>query len=104
MTARRICFTLNNYKEEDIEALLKEDKFSYVIFGLEVGESGTPHLQGYAEFHKPSKYAPLAKKYHMHCEVARGTQQQAIDYCKKDGDYREKGEPRQDGGEKEKAR
>ena len=47
MSTRRICFTKNNYEESDIDALLAEERFSYVIFGLEVGEQGTPHLQGY---------------------------------------------------------
>ena len=43
------------------QILLSEERFSYVIFGLEVGEQGTPHLQGYAEFHKKAKFAAIAK-------------------------------------------
>lgn len=78
--------------------MLKEEKFSYVVIGEEVGESGTHHLQGYAEFTKPAKWAPLAKKFKMHCEVARGTALQAIEYCKKDGIFVERGESRGDGG------
>ena len=107
MSTRRICFTKNNYEESDIDALLAEERFSYVIFGLEVGEQGTPHLQGYAEFHKKTKFATIAKKYKMHCEVTRGTQKEAVDYCKKDGNWRERGEPRcgaEVGGLMEKAR
>ena len=69
MSTRRICFTKNKYEESDIDALLAEERFSYGIFGLEVGEQGTPHLQGYAEFHKKTKFATIAKKYKMHCEV-----------------------------------
>lgn len=86
MASRRICFTKNNYSSEDVEALLKEPKFSYIVFGKETGESGTPHLQGYAEFHKLSKYSPIAKKHSMACFATRGTQLEAITYCKKDGD------------------
>jgi hypothetical protein len=46
---RNICFTLNNYTSQEYEALLYNDNFKYVIIGKEVGESGTPHLQGYGE-------------------------------------------------------
>jgi len=94
MSGRRIVFTKNNYSEEDYRALWEEEKFSYIIIGKEVGESGTPHLQGYAEFTKLSKFAPIAKKHKMFCELARGTQEQAITYCKKDGDWAERGEPK----------
>lgn len=102
MTTRRICFTLNNYTEESEKALREEKRFSYLIYGREIGESGTPHLQGYAEFYKPTKYAALAKLHKMHCEVTKGTQAEAILYCKKDGDVYEQGEKREeDGGKKE---
>lgn len=108
MSTRRICFTQNNYTDESIQALLDETRFSYVIFGKEVGKEGTPHLQGYAEFHKKTKYAGIAKIHKMHCEVTQGTALQAAEYCKKDGDWTEKGEIRDDsgakGGDIEKAR
>lgn len=103
MSARRIVFTKNNWTQEDKEALLSECKFSYVIIGEEVGEQGTPHLQGYAEFEKKAKWAPIAKKYKMFCELAR-TQKEAIEYCKKGGNFEERGTPRLEGGEAEKSR
>lgn len=106
MSTRRIVFTKNNWTEEDYRALWEEPKFSYLVMGKEVGENGTPHLQGYAEFFKKAKYAALAKKHKMACFVAK-TQKEAIEYCKKDGDWAEKGEPRKDaqsGGQIEKDR
>ena len=53
-----------------------------MIFGLEVGEQGTPHLQGYAEFHKKAKFAAIAKKYKMHCEDRNIRREKAIAYLK----------------------
>ncbi|ALE29538.1 replication associated protein [Lake Sarah-associated circular molecule 2] len=104
MSTRRIVFTKNNWTEEDYRALMEEPLFSYLIIGKEIGEKGTPHLQGYAEFTKKAKYGALAKKYKMHCEVSRGTQDEAIKYCMKDGDYAEKGTKKLDGASAEKNR
>jgi len=43
---RAWCFTLNNYTEEERDAL-RSLKCKYIVFGYERGEEGTPHLQGY---------------------------------------------------------
>lgn len=65
----------------------------YLIFGYEVGDTGTPHLQGVVIFKnqisKPSKY--FTAQYHF--EPMRGTPTEAVDYCKKDGTYHEQGDP-----------
>lgn len=96
---RNWVFTLNNYTAEDIEALKKEvasEEIQWVIFGKEVGQEGTPHLQGYIEFNKANTLAALKKllgpKYHW--EQRKGTREQAVAYCKKDGDWEEYGEPK----------
>jgi len=62
--------------------------------GREVGESGTPHLQVYIEFNEGISMSQLKKRLlckTLHCEPRYGTAEQASDYCKKDGDYFEKG-------------
>lgn len=43
-------FTINNYGDDAIEilrSLVSRKIASYIVFGTEVGESGTPHLQGF---------------------------------------------------------
>jgi len=45
------CATVNNYTDECVENMKKfiSEYCSYGVFGYEVGESGTPHLQIYCE-------------------------------------------------------
>lgn len=83
---RNWCFTLNNYTEEEVEAI-KVIECNYLIFGKEVGESGTPHLQGYIEF-KNARHLGGVKKLigsRAHLETRKGTAEQASTYCKKEG-------------------
>jgi len=96
--ARNICFTVNNYAENEMEALEQWKQVTYLIYGKEVGESGTSHLQGYLELKTSVPFTTLKKKIpRAHMEARKGTAQQAADYCKKDGDYVEKGEISQQG-------
>lgn len=88
---RNFVFTVNNYTDDDVKAL---DAFecSYMIYGYEKGESGTPHLQGYCEMKIQKSIKQLKKDFpRAHIEKRRGTAQQAADYCKKDGQFVEKG-------------
>lgn len=81
---RNACFTINNYKPSDCDKL-KELKCDYIVFGKEVGASGTPHLQGYIEFKGGKRFSTLKKMFPtMHIEPRKGTAKQASDYCKKD--------------------
>lgn len=89
LQARFWCFTLNNYSDAELqrysELTLLPGGPNYLLFGREVGESGTPHLQGYIEF--PSKKGFGAVKAllgeRVHLEKRRGSQQEATDYCRK---------------------
>lgn len=89
--ARNFCFTINNYTEQDVQNILGTE-CKYVCFGKEVGESGTPHLQGYICFQNARHFNAL-KKVHAtaHWEVAKGLPSQAKAYCQKDGDFYEVG-------------
>lgn len=90
-TSRRWCFTLNNYSDDDLSKISTWSS-TYSVFGREISSTGTPHLQGFVVFPKTQRLSAV-KKLHCRChwEVARGTSQQAADYCKKDGDYVESG-------------
>lgn len=85
-------FTLNNYTDADYDDLLNNDLFSYIIIGKEVGDEGTPHLQGYFELKKQSRFNKVKLiNTKMFFERRKGSQEQAIAYCKKDGVYEENG-------------
>ncbi len=64
--------------------------------GKEVGEMGTPHLQGYIALKvKSKKFRPLPTfavkreegKNAMHFERARGNREQNYKYCSKEGNF-----------------
>jgi len=91
-----MCFTHNEYTDGDIEKIKALPWITYGCIGKEVGESGTPHLQGYIQFKrravkKTTDELEKALGKRPHCEVAKGTSEQAATYCKKDGDFTEWG-------------
>ena len=89
--SRSYVFTLNNYTDADIVAV-KSLKYNYLVYGFEVGESGTPHLQGYVYLSNPCALSALSKRMRRaHLEVAKGSFRQASDYCKKGGLFYEDG-------------
>lgn len=109
--ARSWCFTSNNYTDAIIDALAVLD-CKYIVYGKEVGESGTPHLQGFVMF-KNAKTMTAVKKLitgNPHLETMKGTPVQAAEYCKKEAapeDIYERGAPPktdQQRGEDEKKR
>jgi len=106
----RWCFTWNNYIERD-KLLLKEfaeNTCIYLIYGEEVGESGTPHLQGYFRAKKPLRFVQVKGMLgpQVHLEVAKSDDQKNVEYCSKDGKVTEFGERPEfnNNGEREKNR
>lgn len=90
--SRDFCYTLNNYTDQHIK-ILEEIDCQYVVYGKEVGEQGTPHLQGYVRFpNQRTMKSVIAKIPGAHIEIKKGTCEQAIEYCKKDGVVYERGE------------
>lgn len=90
---RHAVFTWNNYPDKGIEMLEAQlPPHSYLIVGREVGESGTPHLQGYVEFKSQAAFSTLKRKFpEVHWEKRMGNAQQASDYCRKEGTVYESG-------------
>lgn len=92
--AKNWCFTLNNYTQGDVDRLANlGSSASYIVFGREVGENGTPHLQGFISFDERKRLQQVKTLIggNPHVEVARNIPA-AIQYCKKDGDFEEVGE------------
>ena len=90
-TARSVCFTVNNYSPEDeaeLQGLGPKGLVKFIIFGKEVGASGTPHLQGYAEASSSRAFSVWRRIIGMRAYVtrAKGTRAQNTAYCSKDGD------------------
>jgi len=107
---RAAVFTINNYTEQttkDIKAYCESGKSRYCIIGFEEAPStGTPHIQGYIQFTKPSKIGRLAKLWKAWFNAARGTPQENKAYCSKDKNFLEFGDvaTQESGGDAEKER
>lgn len=105
-------FTWNNYPEDWWERLL-EIPHKYIIGAPEIAPTtGTPHIQGYIQFLKQTKWSALAKKLHASFKTAYATFKQNYEYCRKirqkdrnDGTppnpiWKESGTPSESGGKK----
>lgn len=106
--SKNFMWTLNNYTDQEV-AEIKLIDTKYNTFGYEVGESGTPHLQGATVFKSlktikqvinlfPKRVSNIQVMIHPN---------EAIAYCHKDEGYYEQGDPpksSQEKGETEKAR
>ncbi len=94
--SKRWCFTHNNPTVDSRNVLIQTLQSDDVVYGIianEVGEGGTPHNQGYLVF-KTNKRLNAVRRLlpGCHLETARGTNKQASDYCKKEGDFVEFGQ------------
>lgn len=81
---------------------------NYFLLGKEsCPDTGRAHYQCYVEFSSAQTATVLQERHQarwnkgVHLERREGTQQQAIDYCKKDGDWIEDGEAKRQGKSRE---
>ncbi len=83
-------FTINNPTEDDTPCF---DKIAYMIVAQEVGKNGTPHIQGYVCFKNRQRLSAVKKIFpRAWLHIKNGSVKEAIDYCKKDGDFLEYGD------------
>ena len=80
------CFTINNYNATDI--LLLEQlgaTCKYLIYGQEIADTGTPHLQGFLQFNYPTTFNRIKCLLNnkAHVEPRMGTVNQAIELLQK---------------------
>lgn len=88
--AKNWCFTWNNYPptwKNDIKDAIQNMeqqhniKIIYIVAGQEVGQQGTPHLQGFISIDKRITN-PAQRLWQAHWTIAKHVQR-AIEYCKK---------------------
>lgn len=92
-SSRNWCWTLNNPTPDEKEQCKVLD-VKYCIFGEEEGEAGTPHLQGFLVTDKKIRLTGVKKLIpRAHFEAAKGSAEQNIKYCSKDGVVYSYGEP-----------
>lgn len=88
------CFTLNNYTPDDerrLSALNGTNDVSYLIYGRETGDTGTPHLQGFVSFGERKRMNQVvAVLGQCHVSLARHVPR-SIEYCRKENDVVEFG-------------
>lgn len=85
------CLTINNPTAQVTSLPIG---CNYIVSGKETGESGTPHLQMFLETSRSQRRAYVVKLFpaaHVEPKCLNSTLEQAIDYCKKDGDFVEFG-------------
>ncbi len=82
---------MNNYPDT---VLVDTVPCHYIIYGKEIAPTtGTPHLQGHIVF-KDAKTESSVKKLLPGCHVQVSVApNKSVEYCKKDGDYTERGTP-----------
>lgn len=87
--AKYWCFTLNNYDENNISSIIDvctNNKIDY-IFGEEVGEQGTPHLQGFIRYTTKSRPFNTFNNDNIHWEKTKSNFDNNINYCTKQEKY-----------------
>lgn len=79
-------FTWNNYTDDDISYLEKKLDCGEYVFGEEIGEKGTPHLQGVVRFKNARSFNSMRNLFkNNHIEICKNWIGSKI-YCSKDGE------------------
>ncbi len=90
--AKHWCFTINNPDDFEKDGDNLND-YDYCILGQEIGDDGTPHVQGYIAMKRKTTLRNMKILMpRAHLEMMRGSSKEASDYCKKDGNFIECGD------------
>lgn len=88
MASKNWCFTINNPSAEVLDRILSEkiDDVMALVCQAEVGEKGTPHLQGCFQLKRKVRLGGAKKVFGAiaHYEVMKGRWEQAAAYCQKE--------------------
>lgn len=96
--SRAYCLTIfSEFMNELVENLEKQiecQQMRYFVIGKETcPTTKKKHLQCYFYYPNPLSFNSIKKRFpEAHIEPAKGTPTQASEYCKKEGDYEERGE------------
>lgn len=99
---RAWCFTVFDFTPNvvlGLRSLGRSDKTTYLVFGRErCPSTGRRHLQGYVRFHDAKTFSAVQKLLgsqgaRPHIEPSGGTDIQNREYCSKEGDFEQYGEP-----------
>lgn len=92
-------FTINNFDDDDValsglgEVLVSRCGIKAAVWSYEVGESGTPHVQGYLQLASKCKWPALRNKLRpigAWCAPAKGSASQNNDYICHTGNHSDK--------------
>lgn len=90
--SKRWCFTLNNYSQTELDDLVPkiQESCNKWILAKEIGENGTPHIQGFFEFKTKKRPIGYFNNIRIHYEKARACDLDQVVYCSKEGKVFEK--------------
>lgn len=86
--------TVNNYDDEEYNRILAYPNAAYVVVGKEQAPTtGTPHIHAFIRTKEPKFFREIKEEVCPRADVkgARSVPK-AIRYCKKDGDFEERGD------------
>ncbi len=91
MRVRSWCFTY--FPTDTLDIYERSEGMSYLTYGFEISpETKRPHYQGYVFWEAKKSLTQCRDWLEAHWTPCKGTPQQNITYCQKDGDYYESGE------------
>ena len=101
---RAVCFTSfvpELMWDRNWDSLIGKYGIQYLVMGLEIcPDTGKEHIQGYVEFTGQKKMKEIKQIFAdpgLHIEPRYGSQEEAINYCKKDGKWKQFGHSKQQG-------